>query len=127
MTSALGTLSHGVAIHVDSKALLFPSPSSYPSPSPPEDTQDENKKEAAQEEARWFCQENWTPRSGGGRGIIESKIWANDGMHIASSWQDGMMRRATKRSPWVDGYRKKSINAFIEMGKEQEKDGESKL
>ncbi len=63
----MGSLSHSVVFHVDSKDLIV-------------------------DEERWFCQEAWTPRSGGGRGMHESKIWNEEGLHIATSWQEGLVK-----------------------------------
>lgn len=71
----IGSLSHSVVIHVDSKRILLP------------ETDGENEDD-------WFVQEAWTPRSEAGRGQHESKIWTSAGLHIASSWQDGLIRRA---------------------------------
>jgi acyl-CoA thioesterase II len=65
----MGSLSHSVVFHVNSKELVL-------------------------EEGEWWCQESWTPRSGGGRGMHESRIWDPSGVHVASSWQDGLVRRA---------------------------------
>ena len=42
--------------------------------------------------ARWFCQEAWTGGSRHGRGVHESRMWREDGLHVASSIQDGMVR-----------------------------------
>lgn len=43
-------------------------------------------------EPRWFCQEAWTEGSRHGRGTHHSRIWRDDGLHIATSLQDGMLR-----------------------------------
>ncbi|KAK4988234.1 hypothetical protein LTR50_004060 [Elasticomyces elasticus] len=40
----------------------------------------------------WFCKEDWTNRAGGGRGIHQSRMWGPTGVHVASSWQEGMIR-----------------------------------
>lgn len=69
----MSSLSHSVVFHVDGAELLF----------------DDNEKGRE----GWFCQEAWTPRSGGGRGLHETKIWDSRGTHIASSWQDGLVRK----------------------------------
>jgi acyl-CoA thioesterase len=65
----MGNLSHSVVFHVNGEDLVM-------------------------REGEWWCQESWTPRSSGGRGIHESRIWGPSGAHIASSWQDGLVRRA---------------------------------
>ena len=41
---------------------------------------------------RWFCQEAWTGGAQNGRGIHESRMWREDGVHVASTLQDGMVR-----------------------------------
>lgn len=45
-------------------------------------------------EKLWMCKEDWTSRAGGGRGMHLSRMWAPDGTHVASSWQEGMVRIA---------------------------------
>lgn len=65
-------------------------------------------------DGEWWCQEAWTPRSEGGRGMHESRIWDVRGVHVASSWQDGLVRKAEKpgelhkqRLMWVEGMRRR--------------------
>lgn len=41
---------------------------------------------------RWFVQEAWTERTGGGRGMHNSRLWDESGVHVASTLQDGMVR-----------------------------------
>ena len=41
---------------------------------------------------RWFCQEVWTDRLEDGRGTHHSRIWDDQGRHIASTSQDCMIR-----------------------------------
>ncbi|KAH7342813.1 thioesterase-like superfamily-domain-containing protein [Rhexocercosporidium sp. MPI-PUGE-AT-0058] len=93
----MGSLSHSVVFHVSSQELLM-------------------------REGEWCVQEAWTPRSGSGRGIHESWIWKlEDGeeeggkgrdVHIASSWQEGVVRYSEKREEqkqrllWFEGMRK---------------------
>lgn len=44
-------------------------------------------------EAIWFCQEAWTGGARHGRGLHESRMWRDeDGLQIASTIQDGMVR-----------------------------------
>jgi acyl-CoA thioesterase II len=69
--SAMASLSHSVVFHVSSKDLVLT-------------------------EGEWWCQEAWTPRSEGGRGMHESRIWDKRGLHVASSWQDGLVRKAER-------------------------------
>ncbi|CZT40699.1 uncharacterized protein RSE6_00344 [Rhynchosporium secalis] len=95
--SQMGSLSHSVIFHVSSKDLLI-------------------------EEGEWWIQEAWTPTSGHGRGVHESRIWKlGDGdeegedIQIASSWQDGVVRYSKTRSKqkmrllWFEGMRKMGL------------------
>ena len=44
-------------------------------------------------QARWYCQEAWTNGSRHGRGMHQSRMWRDeDGLQIASTVQDGMVR-----------------------------------
>lgn len=84
----MASLSHSVIFHVDSKRLTLPFVES-------DEASDQG----------WFFQEAWTPRSEAGRGIHESKIWDANGLHIASSFQDGLVRRASGEvAKQMDGY-----------------------
>lgn len=69
--NVMGSLSHSVVFHVSNKDLVL-------------------------EGGDWWCQDYWTPRSGGGRGMVESRMWNKRGLHVASSWQDGLVRKAEK-------------------------------
>lgn len=40
----------------------------------------------------WFCKEDWTSRAGEGRGIHHSRMIGPGGRHVASSWQEGLVR-----------------------------------
>lgn len=40
----------------------------------------------------WFCKEDWTNRAAGGRGMHLSRIIGFGGTHVASTWQEGMVR-----------------------------------
>jgi hypothetical protein len=44
------------------------------------------------EDPRWWVQEVCFPRAAAGRGIIMSKIWSPDGVHVATEYQDGLCR-----------------------------------
>lgn len=63
-------------------------------------------------EEDWWCQEAWTSTSGGGRGTHESRIWRQDEMLIATTWQDALVRKEKneavleKRRAWVDNIKK---------------------
>lgn len=109
----MGSLSHSVVLHGSSSELLLSS----------EGGQDGR--------GEWWIQEAWTPRSGQGRGIHESRIWNARGANMASSWQEGLVRRAEKiedqrqRILWEDGMRKLGVP----FGKKAQKEklGEHKL
>ncbi|KAI0465989.1 Thioesterase/thiol ester dehydrase-isomerase [Xylaria cf. heliscus] len=45
------------------------------------------------DEDQWWVQEACFPRVQAGRGIIHSKIWSPRGVHVASMYQDGIIRR----------------------------------
>ncbi|KAK7514314.1 thioesterase-like superfamily-domain-containing protein [Phyllosticta citriasiana] len=68
--SQMASLSYTVVFHVSSKELA---------------TQVKGEK-------RWFCQEARISRTGGHRGLHESRIWGEDGRHIATTMQDGLVR-----------------------------------
>ncbi|KAK5687017.1 hypothetical protein LTS10_001154 [Elasticomyces elasticus] len=54
--------------------------------------------------ARWFCQEAWTGGSRQGRGTHQSRMWADDGLHIATTLQDGMVRLAMEGQEGKPGF-----------------------
>jgi hypothetical protein len=62
----MGSLSHGVVIHVRGEDMVI-------------------------DKDVWWCQEAWTDRSGGGRGMHGSRIWKGD-ICAASTWQEGLIR-----------------------------------
>ncbi|KAK3067000.1 hypothetical protein LTR53_016373 [Teratosphaeriaceae sp. CCFEE 6253] len=70
--SQMGSLSHTVIIHGTAAELEMT--------------------DRATNEPRWFCQEAWTGGSRQGRGTHQSRMWADDGLHIATTLQDGMVR-----------------------------------
>lgn len=55
-------------------------------------------------QARWFCQEAWAGGSRHGRGLHESRMWREDGLHVASTVQDGMLRPRTEQSKGKVGF-----------------------
>ena len=68
--TSMGSVSHSVIFHVSADQMMI------------RNGRDEG----------WFCQEAWTERSGVGRASHNSKIWDAAGRHIATTWQDGMIR-----------------------------------
>ncbi|KAL2272026.1 hypothetical protein VTJ83DRAFT_1397 [Remersonia thermophila] len=52
-----------------------------------------NAEEAVmRDEDGWWVQEMRFPRVGRGRGIVESKIWSPQGVHVATEYQDGLVQ-----------------------------------
>ena len=45
----------------------------------------------------WWVQEACFPRAAAGRGIVMSKIWSPQGLHVATEYQDGMCRAYEER------------------------------
>ncbi|KAK7748434.1 hypothetical protein SLS62_008590 [Diatrype stigma] len=45
-------------------------------------------------EDQWWVQEACFPRVKAGRGIVMSKIWSPEGVHVATEYQDGIVRPA---------------------------------
>lgn len=43
----------------------------------------------------WWIQEVSFPRAGVGRGALMSKIWSPEGVHVATAYQDGVLRSAS--------------------------------
>lgn len=110
---SIGSLSHSVIFHVPRDGLVI-------------------------QEGEWWVQEARTVRSGEGRGLHSSWIWRVGGeigdrrtgekdMHVASQWQEGMIRRTkekdwkTQREMWWKGMRGRRIlrdeKARSEVGK----------
>jgi len=100
---SMGSLSHSVVLHV-------------------------SKHELALEVGKWWVSESWTPRSGQGRGVHQSRIWDGRGTHVTSSWQEGMVRRAEgrgeqrQRRKWEEA-RKSMGLPFLSI---EEEDGEAR-
>jgi acyl-CoA thioesterase len=97
----MGSLSHSVIFHVRSVELFLIG------------------EEEGGGKSEWWVSEAWTPRSGQGRGMHESRIWSPSGVHIASTWQEGLVRKARRvedekqRLLWEDGMR--SLGRLGEM------------
>ncbi|KAK3400879.1 thioesterase-like superfamily-domain-containing protein [Sordaria brevicollis] len=54
------------------------------------------KEDGEEEKGVWWIQEAWFPRAGAGRGIVESKVWSPGGVHVATEYQDGLIRSFEK-------------------------------
>jgi hypothetical protein len=48
-------------------------------------------------EDQWWIQEATFPRAAAGRGIVMSRIWSPDGVHVATEYQDGLIRAVEER------------------------------
>jgi hypothetical protein len=51
-----------------------------------------NAEEAVMEGEGWWVQECCFPRAAAGRGVIMSKIWSPEGVHVLTEYQDGLCR-----------------------------------
>lgn len=71
--SAMATLSHSVVFHLGAKEL-------------------EMAEQDGRDARKWYCQESRVSRASGGRGMLESRIWSESGVHIATTWQDGLVK-----------------------------------
>lgn len=69
--SAIASLSHTVVFHSEASDLAMTDADGRP---------------------RWFCQEFQVDRVSYGRGYVTSRIWREDGVHVASQSQDGLIR-----------------------------------
>lgn len=90
------SLSHTVIFHVDvGQMLMRDEPPGRSEKSPPtEAPRDQDWTGKADESKRkWYVQEAWTSRAGGGRGLHQSRLWdPESGVHIATTIQDGLVR-----------------------------------
>lgn len=55
-----------------------------------------NGAEAVMQGDGWWLQEVYWPRVSAGRGLMESRIWSPDGVHVASGYQDGIVLPARR-------------------------------
>ena len=51
---------------------------------------------------RWFGKEDWTTRTSNGRSMFHSRLWAPDGIQVATVMQDGMIRYTKKPEATAD-------------------------
>ena len=72
-------------------------------------------------EARWFCQEAWTGGSRHGRGLHQSRMWREDGLHVATTMQDGMLRLKTEDGTGKPGFGPRITEHMGTRGKPDEK------
>ncbi|KAJ9659269.1 hypothetical protein H2201_007419 [Coniosporium apollinis] len=67
----MASLSHSVVFHAEPEALSMVDEQGKP---------------------RWFCQEARMTRAGGNRGMHESRLVDEGGVHVATTWQDALVR-----------------------------------
>ena len=90
----MGSLSHNVIFHADADEL--------------------NMLEQGIGKSRWFCQESWTGGARQGRGIHHSRLWRDDGLHLATTLQDGMMRLTVPGKEGKVGYSPEAMGRGLE-------------
>ena len=73
--------------------------------------------------ARWFCQEAWAGGARHGRGLHESRMWRDDGLHVATTIQDGMVRLRREDGDGKQGFSPEGMAKQMEALKH----GKSKL
>jgi acyl-CoA thioesterase len=73
---SMSSLSHTVVFHTGGEGLRWK----------------EEEEEEEHGEKGYFCQEAWTSRSGGNRAVHESRIWSREGLLVATTLQDGVVR-----------------------------------
>ncbi|KAI1437933.1 Thioesterase/thiol ester dehydrase-isomerase [Xylaria sp. CBS 124048] len=56
-----------------------------------------------EDDEQWWIQETSFPRVQVGRGIVHSKIWSPRGQHVATEYQDGIVRRLPRDGDEVKG------------------------
>ncbi|KAI0910837.1 thioesterase-like superfamily-domain-containing protein [Ustulina deusta] len=71
-TAGAASLSYSFAVHVDAEDAVMACDEGPP--------------------GQWWVQEACFPRVQAGRGIIHSKIWSPRGVHVATMYQDGILR-----------------------------------
>jgi len=75
---AIASLNHTVIFHVEADGLRM--------------TEDDGS-------THWFVQEAAIDKIAHGRALAASRLWREDGMHVASCFQDGMLRMPAPGSP----------------------------
>lgn len=100
----MASLSHSVIFHVGIKDLIMPPEPRIDHPDADRtlwgdeqlslcqlDGYEENDRDA--DGRKWFVQEAWMTRATGGRGLHTSRMWDYEkGVHIATTFQDGLIR-----------------------------------
>ena len=100
----MASLSHSVIFHVGIKDLIMPPEPRINHPSADRTLWGDEKlslcaldgyeeKDRDTDGRKWFVQESWMTRATGGRGLHTSRMWDYEkGVHIATTFQDGLIR-----------------------------------
>ena len=106
----MASLSHSVIFHVGGKDLIMPPEPRINHPNADRTSWEDEKLslcalDGYEQDGRdadgrkWFVQEAWMTRAVGGRGLHTSRMWDYErGVHIASTFQDGLIRFKEKES-----------------------------
>lgn len=98
----MASLSHSVIFHVGIKDLIMPSEPRIDHPNADATLWEdgplplcnlEGHKGGDKDGRKWFVQEAWLTRATGGRALHNSRMWDyKSGVHIATTFQDGLIR-----------------------------------
>jgi hypothetical protein len=98
----MASLSHTVIFHVGIKDLILPPEPRINHPNADATLSEDGALSVCNLEGhangdkdgrKWFVQESWVTRAGGGRGLHMSRLWDYEsGVHVASTVQDGLVR-----------------------------------
>ncbi|KAI0482163.1 Thioesterase/thiol ester dehydrase-isomerase [Xylariaceae sp. FL0804] len=98
------SLSYTFVVHVDNAEAVMKAPTSGDDDGEEErgeeEAGEEEEEEAEVERDCWWLQETAFPRIAVGRGVVMTKIWSPRGVHVATMYQDGIVRR--RRRPGDD-------------------------
>jgi hypothetical protein len=86
------SLSYSFVVHVDAADAVM----NYCGDDENDDGKDEgrdSRNSKGYTDGEWWIQETSFPRVQTGRGIVHSKIWSPRGVHVATEYQDGIIRR----------------------------------
>jgi hypothetical protein len=74
-----------------------------------------------EEEGHWFCHEIAIDKIAHGRALAVGKLWRDDGLHVASCFQDGMLRMpepgGTEDKRLKEGYARMAFSGEKKVGK----------
>ena len=99
--TAMASLSHTVIYHSSGPALGLGQ---------------SGREDNHQQQEKWFVQEVWTDRVADGRTVHKSELFSEDGVHVASTMQDGLLRLApgddgdVESEPQGRGSRRKGLS-----------------